>query len=108
MSQPHPTETPIYAPPPTNELVNPSKDHESHAYPVPSPGDEKETQPYENNGYVTDVEASRSSQQEEEHKASRAKENFNAFRHSKAARVIWDLAWIALLVSDRSRNNELT
>lgn len=98
MSHPHPTETPIYAPPPTNELVNPSKDNERHAYPVPSPGDEKETQPYENNGYVTDVEASRSSQQEEEHKSSRAKDNFNAFRHSKAARVIWDFAWIALLL----------
>lgn len=65
---------------------------------------EDEKHPYNNEAYVTDLEASRSPSEEQDKdqdSGGSLMNRFKSFRRSRAARVIWDFAWIALLVSSR-------
>ncbi|KAG7580055.1 hypothetical protein FFLO_00026 [Filobasidium floriforme] len=62
---------------------------------------EDEKHPYNNEAYVTDLEASRSPSEEQDKdqdSGGSLMNRFKSFRRSRAARVIWDFAWIALLL----------
>jgi hypothetical protein len=66
---------------------------------------EDEKAPYNNEAYVTDLEASRSPSEEQDKDKDNGGSLINrlkSFHRSRAYRVVRDFAWIALLVSSRS------
>jgi hypothetical protein len=100
MAQVHRTaenDLPITVPDPLVEITRPNHNQEGKDLAGSHSSDEKA--PYDNEAYVTDLEASRSPSDDNEVGESKLSSRISAFRRSKTWSVMRDMFWIALLVS---------